>query len=182
MKKIVWVVLTAAAALLVLAAAVFAAGEYSGPAGSVNDPLVTLSYINDVFTVEMQKYFRQELQTQTDSVRNALETRIEALEEASAAAGSGANGAFRKITIRSGSDLLCEAGTELLLRSGSAYVLARELPGLLDTSGGADLSRGEYVKKDHMYLVAADGSGICADGNVTVLIRGSYEIESSVSP
>ena len=182
MKKKIWVVLTATAALLVLAAAVFATGEYSGSAGSEDDPLVTLSYINDIFTVEVQKFFRQELQTQTDSLRDSLETRIEALEDARDIAADGdGNAAFQKITLSSGSELVCKAGTELLLYSGSAYVIARELPGLLDTSGGVDLSRGEYMEKNHMYLVAADGNGICADGNITVLIRGSYEIESSFS-
>lgn len=181
MKKKIWVVLTAMAALLVLAAAVFATGEYSGSAGSEDDPLVTLSYINDIFTVEVQKFFRQELQTQTDSLRDSLETRIEALEDTRDAVIGDGNAAFQKITLSSGSELVCKAGTELLLYSGSAYVIARELPGLLDTSGGVDLSRGEYMEKNHMYLVTADGNGICADGNITVLIRGSYEIESSFS-
>lgn len=181
MKKKIWVVLTAMAALLVLAAAVFATGEYSGSAGSEDDPLVTLSYINDIFTVEVQKFFRQEVQTQTDSLRDSLETRIEALEDARDAVIGDGNATFQKITLSSGSELVCKAGTELLLYSGSAYVIARELPGLLDTSGGVDLSRGEYMEKNHMYLVAADGNGICADGNITVLIRGSYEIESSFS-
>ena len=178
MKKSVRVVLTAAAALLVLAAAVFAAGEYSGPAGSENDPLVTLSYINDVFTPEVQRYFREELQSQADSLRDSLEPRIEALEDACEAAGGVGTGlAFRKITLNSGSELSCRAGTELLLREGSAYATAWEEPGLLDTSGGADLDWGEYLEQGHMYLVSADGNGICADGSITVLVRGDYEIE-----
>ena len=177
MKNQVRVVLTAAAALVVLAAAVFAAGEYSGPAGSENDPLVTLSYINDIFTAEVQKYYREELQAQTDSLRTSLETRIEALEEACEAAGGADAGlTFQEVTLSSGSELICAAGTELLLRSGSAYVTARETPGLLDTSGGADLNRGTYLEKNHMYLVASDGNGICADGSITVLIRGDFEI------
>ena len=177
MKKQLRVVLTAAAALLVLAAAVFAAGEYSGPAGSENDPLVTMSYTNDIFTVEMQKYFRQELQAQTDSLRDSLEMRIEELEEACEAAGGADVGlTFREVTLHSGSELSCEAGTELLLRSGSAYVIAKENPGLLDTSGGANLNRGEYLIRNHMYLAASDGCGICADGSITLLVRGDYEI------
>lgn len=177
MKKNVRVVLTAAASLLVLAAAVFAAGEYSGPAGSENDPLVTMSYINDIFTVEVQKYFRQELQAQTDSLRDSLESRIEALEEACEAAGGADVGlTFQEVTLSSGNELICKAGTELLLRSGSAYVVARETPGLLDTSGETNPGRGEYIEKNHLYLAASDGHGICADGSATVLVRGDYEI------
>ena len=177
MKKKFRVVLTAAAALMVMVAAVFAAGEYSGPAGSENDPLVTLSYINDIFTPEVQKYFHEELQAQTDSLRDSLETRIEALEEACEAAGGADAGlTFQEVTLRYGDELICKAGTELLMRSGSAYVIAEKAPGLLDTSGGADLDRGSYLARNHMYLVASDGNGISAGSGVTVLIRGEYEI------
>ena len=177
MKKGIRVVLTAAAALLVMIAAVFAAGEYSGPAGSENDPLVTLSYINDIFTVQVQKYFREELQAQTDSLRDSLETRIEALEEAcEAAGGADAGMTFTEITLSPGKKLSCTAGTELLLRSGSAYAVAPETPGLLDTSGGSNLDRGAYLAKNHMYLVTSDGGGIYAVSSATVLIRGDHKI------
>ena len=177
MKMRVRVVLITAAALLALGAAVFAAGEYSGPAGSENDPLVTLSYINDVFTGEVQSFYRKELQSQTDSLRDSLESRVEALEEACEAAGGAEAGlTFEELAIPSGSELICSAGTEVLLRSGSAYVVAREAPGLLDTSGGADLNKGEYLRKNHMYMVAGDDEGICADGSITVLVRGDYKI------
>lgn len=177
MKKKFRVVLTAAAALLVLAIAVVAAGEYSGPAGSENDPLVTMSYIDDIFTVEMQKYFKQELQTQTDSLRDSLESRIEALEEAcEAAAGTEAGLYYRELKLESGNELICKAGTELLLRAGSAYVMSGG-SGLADTSGGETPGRGSYIAKNHMYLVTEDGCGICADGSITVLVRGDCEVE-----
>ena len=178
MKNQLRVVLTAAAALLVLAAAVLAAGEYSGPAGSENDPLVTMSYINDVFTPYVQRFFKEEMTAQTDSLRESLEERVVALEEACREADTADAGlSFREIRLDSGRELYCEAGTELLLRSGSAFATAEQTVGMVDTSGGTDPVRGEYLKKNHMYLVTEDGCGVCADGDITILIRGSFEIE-----
>ena len=177
MKKSVRVVLTAAAALLVLAAAVLAAGEYSGPAGSENDPLVTMSYINDVFTPSMQSFFHREMTEQTALLRDPLEERIAALEATCEnAENADAGMSFREIRLDSGSELICGAGTELMLRSGNAFVLVKETAGLADTSGGAEPVCGGAIEKNHMYLVTKDGCGICANGGASVLLRGSYEI------
>ena len=177
MKKRLRVVLTAVAALLALAAAVFAAGDYSGAPGSENDPLVTMSYINNVFSREVQSFFKKELESQKDALAESLEPRVAALEEACEAAGGAEAGlTFQEVLLKSGSELYCTAGTELFLRSGSAYVIAREAPGLLDTSGGADLNRGDYLTKNHLYLVTGDENGVCADGDLTVLVRGGYRI------
>ena len=142
-------------AVIVLAVVLAGAGVYAATNyGSQSDPLITKSYL--------EKVLQPQLEAEVDA----------ALEEAGAAQHS-APGEFAELKLSAGQSIVCSAGGELLLRSGSA----KSVGSLTDTTAGSGVSAGVGVTVDHLYLASAADSGFTAgSGGAAVLVSGSYFI------
>ena len=171
MKKTIRIVLIVLAAALLLGFAALAAGAASS-AGTEDDPLVTLSYINDVFLPYVQDLFRKDLEEKETALQDALEQRVSALE---GTVGSG-SGEYVVETLEAGQTLICQRGAELMLRIGRAAVTAEHTPGLVDTATTENLNDGEELIVNHMYMVTINGHGVRALETVKILVRGDYTI------
>ena len=173
MKKTVRIVLITLAAALVLGIAALAANAATS-AGSEDDPLVTLSYINDVFLPYVTDLFRKDLEEKETNLREALEERVSALE----GAGLGGSGGTRYVveTLEAGQTLICQRGAELMLRIGRATVKAGSTPGLVDTATTGNLNDGEELAVNHLYMVTINDHGVRAEETVKILVRGEYTI------
>ena len=171
MKKATRILLMLLAAVMALGAAALAAGT----AGTEDDPLVTLSYLDEVFTARVTEQFRQELDEKESALREALEERVAALEAQVPGEGK-AGGDYAVETLSDGQTLIARRGTELMLRVGEAVVTADDEPGLVDTSTAGNLADGGSLVKNHLYMVTINGNGIRAVGTVKVVARGEYTI------
>ena len=172
MKKTVRIVLIVLAAALVLSVAALAVNA-AASAGSEDDPLVTLSYINDVFLPYVTDLFRKDLEEKETNLREALEERVSALESA----GLGGGGTKYVVeTLEKGQTLICQRGAELMLRIGRATVKAGSTPGLVDTATTGNLNDGEELAVNHLYMVTINDHGIRAEETVKILVRGEYTI------
>jgi hypothetical protein len=70
------------------------------------------------------------------------------------------------------------AGTEIILRSGTARAVASPLGGVCDVTAGRDLPQGELVKLNHLLLIPrSDGRGIRAETAAFVMVRGPHTIK-----
>lgn len=70
-------------------------------------------------------------------------------------------------------------GTEIIVRAGSATVIASDNGGVSDITGGNDLVQGTTVELNHMLLTPRnDGRGIKAgNSKIFVLVRGTYSVQ-----
>lgn len=173
MKKTIRIVLIALAAALLLGIAALAV-DAATSAGSEDDPLVTLSYINDVFVPYVTSLFRQDLEEKETALQEALEERISALEGAGLAGAGGRE--YVVETLEAGQTLICQRGAELMLRIGRATVTAENVPGLVDTATTGNLNDGEELTVNHLYMVTINGHGVRAEDTVKILVRGDYTI------
>ena len=171
MKKTIRIVLITLAAALVLGFAALAAGA-AASAGSEDDPLVTLSYINDVFLPYVTELFHKDLEEQEEALQGALEERVAALE----ALNPGGAREYVVETLEEGQTLVCQRGAELMLRIGRAGVTAENVPGLVDTATTENLNDGEELIVNHLYMVTINGHGVRALETVKILVRGDYTI------
>ncbi len=144
--------------VLLLASVVQAAAP-----GSEGDPVVTLSYITDKVVPEIQEY---------------IDRKVSAAEIGQLTDGAQASttfGQFEVVTVASGQTLLCDAGTELILRQGQATVLASQKGGIADVTAGADLADGADAPANHHLIVPVnDGRGLAFTADGIVMLRGSY--------
>lgn len=167
-----------------LAAAVAAAGVLLGASqGSQTDPLVTMSYINEVAKPAILKDVDARLDAREQALADKLGGLITQYEKDMEAKLSGATGgealttsAFTVVTLKSGQKLLGGVGCEFLLRSGSATCVSASAPGLVDSTEGSTLPVGGAVQPNHLYMSTAEGRGLQATADATVMVRGTYQI------
>lgn len=160
MKKDRW--LLRSAALLALSAALMCTASLAAEAGSGQDPLVTLSYLNDTFFNDVMRRVDQKIAERTG----------QALPGSASSSAS-----FTVVTLGSGQTLTGDVGCEVMLRIGSAVCVAPSSPGLIDETTAATLADGASLAQNHLYMMTIEGRGVRATAaTVKLLARGSYTI------
>ena len=126
--------------------------------GSESDPLISKSYITSTLMPQIEEMIEEEV--------------------SKVGGGSGVSESFKVISMSAGQKMICESGTELILRMGSATIIATQKGGLADTTGGYDLPNGAVMPSNHLLIVPLDdGRGIAANNDVLVMVKGGYEIQ-----
>ncbi len=129
--------------------------------GGEDDPLISKAYIDEVLMPQIKEY---------------VETKISQVNSGGGTAQSAES--FKVVNMTAGQKMICDAGAELILRMGSANVIATEKGGLADTTAGFDLANGTAMPSNHLLIVPlADGRGISANDDVIVMVKGGYSIQ-----
>lgn len=137
-----------------------------GGAGSATDPLVTLSYLNDVFLGQIMTKVDQKI-----TARNSQ------LLQQSGGAGGMSGVEFAVVTLSKGQVLTGDIGCEVMLRVGTASCVSPSNPGLIDETTAASLNNGGALAANHLYMMTIEGRGVKAGSDTTkLLVRGSYTI------
>lgn len=154
MKKLRTIVVFCIVAVLLGGIGAYAATTY----GTESDPLITLSYLNDVLKPQLEQTYTQQTK---DSIA-AMEARIE----------SEAGGGYVSVEVKANQTLTCSAGCEFLVRSGEAYVTA----GILNVTEGKELAANDWLMKHHLYLATGDGAAVRANSDIYLMVRGEYTV------
>lgn len=175
MKKKRGVVLTLLLCVLVVAGAYTAV---SAAAGS-GDPLVTLSYLTDKFTPQMEGEMKSLVDAKAQDLTRQFNTALAGAGTSPSAGGQAAS-VFTLVTLSKGQTLIGDVGCELLLRVGSAACGGSDTVGLVDESDAAVLAGGKALVKNHLYMVTISTRSVTAGSDtVKLLARGPYLITAS---
>ena len=130
--------------------------------GASDDPLISKSYIENQLMPQIKQY---------------IESRL-AEVGGSGGAAAGTADKFNVVNASAGQQIICSAGTELILRMGSASVIATEKGGIADTTDGFDLADGAFMPSNHLLIVpVSDGRGVRATTDIIVMIKGGYTVK-----
>ncbi len=156
MKK-KWKIMISAFTILIagsIMTTVFAGGI--GDPGSINDPIVTKSYVDEQINNKVNEQM-DILKQQLSKINNNLA--VEKLE--------------------TGQILIGDVGTEFILRGGSAVAYGKSLNGIPDITGGIDIKIGSKIPKNHLLLFPRDdGRGIkITSGPAYIMIIGNYQMK-----
>ena len=173
----------ALAALTVLTASVMAA-----TVGSSDDPLVTLSYLNEKFLPQVMESVDKKIAVRNEAVSKELSVQIKsdaaAFEKkygsavSSAGASSGTVDSFTVVTMAKGQTLYGDIGCEVMLRVGGAQCVASSVPGLVNETSGTTISGGSALEKNNLYMMTVTERGVKATADGTkVLVRGTYSVQ-----
>lgn len=153
--------------------------------GSQQDPLVTLSYLNETFMRQILARVDEKLVVRNEFLKTELEERIlmreqELITQMGGSVGSSSGGSavsFTAVTLQPGQTLYGNAGCEVMLRGGSAicYSEGQYPPGLVDSTDGTTLAPGQALAINHLYMMT-DQRGVTAAENAVLLVRGDYMI------
>ena len=155
-KKLQFMAVFVVVALVFTAVGAYAASNY----GSQSDPLITMSYL----TKTLQPAMESEFDNAVTSAMTQLEQQFE----------SELTGEFKTVSLESGKTMNCNAGCEVLFRSGSASAVGNS--GMLDVTAGSVTNAGKGMTTNHLYMAPVNGSGLKASNSVTLLVRGTYTI------
>lgn len=188
MNKIKIVALAAAFALTLSAFPLLANGGETAY-DPENDPLISLSYINEVVlpvydekiaALEEKIATLTETATKLEESLAAANTEIETLKATGGdASESGGLGQYEVVHLSQGAKLLAKSPCEIILRTGSAIIVSITANGLNDISTGEELLNAAGVPLYHCLLVPRgdDGRGIqITSGDAYIMVRGAYEI------
>lgn len=118
--------------------------------GGEEDPLISKSYLEDVFMPQVQQY----INTNSSAAK------------------------FEVVSLKKGEKMICDAGCELILRQGSATIIATEKGGIANVTFGEDLADGTNMPaNNHLIVPVGDGRGIKANSDVLVMVKGGFEIK-----
>jgi hypothetical protein len=145
--------------------------------GSQEDPLITLSYLTDVYTDKIMGNFDELLKARADLLEETLDSKVEGFEEKLNLYGSQSSYKFEVVSLKSGQSLTGTEGSEFLIREGAAVCVAAAAPGLADITDGSEINNGGSLLINHMYMITADGRGLMASSNVKVIIRGEHTVK-----
>ena len=163
MKKDRWLLRTAA--LIVLSAVLMTGVSLAAEAGSSDDPLVTLSYLNNTFFIDIMRRVDEKIAQRTGQA------------VPSGGFSSSSSASFVVVTLSQGQTLTGDIGCEVMLRVGSAVCVSPSDPGLIDETGGTTLAGGSALVQNHLYMMTIEGRGVRATaGTVKVMARGSYTV------
>ena len=156
-----------------------------------NDPLVSLSYIENVLTPSLKDYVDGKVTDVTaeqiaQSLKNDPDFRSyiagivkEELKNYPASSGSSASAEFASVSLAVGQKITALGKCEIILQSGACTVFGpgtssavKDLSAGKTLKSGASLTVGNYVEISY-----ADGSGIAAlRAGTSLLIRGEYTV------
>jgi len=158
--------------LTTLASGIPAAGQ----PGSTEDPIVTKSYVDE----QIQRALNGEAVGGTGTTTAkiaALEQRIAQLEKQLAEAKN-AGVPYAVVRLKAGHTILGATGTEIIVRTGQAYIHSNPENGVPDVTDGVDLKVDTLVPKNHLLMIPREGRGVKVKpdypNDVYVTIKGAY--------
>ncbi len=166
MKKNRW--LLRAAVLLALCGVLSTTVSLAAEAGSDQDPLVTLSYLNDTFLDTILAKVDQKIAARNSQLAQQL---------GGQAGTSGSTAVFSVVTLSQGQTLTGDIGCEVMLRVGSAVCVTPSAPGLIDETAASTLNNGGALVQNHLYMMTIENRAVKAGSATTkLLVRGTYTI------
>lgn len=166
-------------AIVLASVALVGAFSVSATEGGQTDPLITLSYLTQVIKPELLSKVDEQVAANEQALISKVDTAIsdysKQMEEA--VGGTSGEGALYTAVTLSKDELLCpNAGVEILLRTGSAKVLAGSVPVVHDATSGAAVGIGGVLQANHLYVVPLEGAVIAATEDCTLLVRGQFVV------
>jgi len=159
MSKLKWIGASAILAVGIISGSLIgnalSVGTSSVTPGTVSDPVVTKSYVDE---------------------------QIAKLSGGGSTGGGGSvTATLEVVTVPADRILMVNAGSEIVIRTGKAVAYSSDSNGISDVTAGVDIKSGVAVPTNHEIWFPRDGRGIQAasgtTGSLTVLVKGSYYLQ-----
>ncbi len=138
-------------------------------AGTSSDPLVTLSYVDEIFREsllsEVQKMISDSSANDAQRLNQMLAGFIAAMPRSTAV--SSAQSSYESVSLQVGQTWTFAEGQQFLLLSGSAVLTSNRL---VDVTDGKSIASGAALAEDHFYTVPAEAT-VRAETELSILVK-----------
>ncbi len=154
---------------------------FSSDSTNNDDPLITLSYL-DYRLDEFNTSFEETTSTQAIIIEE-LETKINEQSELIDKLNSSINSLkvsssnLEIVELNANQKIILEAGSEIILRAGTAYAITSDQGGLSDVTAGVDIKANQSIPRNHQLIIPrSDGRGVYVDNYAIFMVVGVYEV------
>jgi hypothetical protein len=144
--------------------------------GTVNDPLVTKSYVDSLLKGGAQAGQPQQPTITEDRIKELIADQLKTMP----ATTPSNSASLTVVQLQNGQTLYAGAGSELIVRTGKTIAVSVDENGIPDVTSGKDLAPGAAVENNHLLMFPREGRGIKAapknTQDIFVMVRGSYTI------
>lgn len=149
-----------------LCAAAFCMPAMAANPGSADDPVVTLSYVNDVLIPQLKSYVDAKVQSVSAGSGDVQVS----------ATASGAS--YNIVNVSKGQTVIGGKSCQMIMRMGEGTIVATDKGGIADVTLGKDLTNGTEAPSNHLLIVPLDdGRGIEMETDGILMISGSYSVK-----
>lgn len=142
--------------------------------GTVNDPLITKSYLDQ----QLSNLVAKELDKQSGAPGASVPTPTTA-----PVPSTGGETELKVVQLQNGQTLFAKAGTEVIVRSGKTVAVSTDGDGIPDVTAGKDLAAGAAIELNHLLIFPREGRGIKpaakSEAAIYVMVRGSYSVQNA---
>lgn len=174
MRKQKWIIVFMALCIGVWVGSVTLESKADGAAGqtgTVNDPLITKSYLDQ----QLADLVAKELAKQGGGAPAATAT--------PSPSTGGTDTEMKVVQLQDGQTLFAKAGAEVIVRTGKTVAVSTDGDGIPDVTSGKDLAAGTAIELNHLLIFPRDGRGLKpaakSDAAIYVMVRGGYSIQSA---
>ncbi len=122
---------------------------------STDDPLITESYLNEVFFDRVKEYIASHTATSS----------------------GGGDSSFKLVSVNKNKSFVASEGCEFIIRQGSGKAVVSASGGISDVTDGIDIAEGVLPLNHHFIIPRDDGRGFKAETDMLVLVKGGYSIK-----
>jgi hypothetical protein len=148
--------------------------------GDQNDPLVTLSYLQETALPSVVSQVETKAAARQTELAKTLSDQIAQYRQEVAnigGTGAGSSASYTLVTLTKGQTMRLDVGCEVLLRVGTATVNAATSPALIDLSTGGTINGGTSLTKNHLYMSTIEDRTLTPTADtVKLMVRGGYSI------
>lgn len=144
--------------------------------GDQNDPLVTLSYLNQTAIPQIVKQVEEKTAARQKELEQTFSDQISQYQQSGQSPSSGGSASYTLVSMSKGQVMSLGVGCEILPRVGAVTVKAATTPALIDLTTGGTVNSGASLTRNHLYMATIADRTLTATGDVKLLVRGSYSI------
>lgn len=163
--------------------------------GSVDDPLVTKSYLEErlrgaatgggtgsapagMSEAAVKELLAAEIKKVKDELKQQQPAPGTGTPNPAPVPTPGNDTAVTVVQLKQGQTLYAGAGTELIVRTGNTIAVSNDDNGIPDVTAGKDLGAGTAIPNNHLLLFPREGRGVKPvaknPGDIYVMVKGSY--------
>lgn len=166
-----------AVALMAISAISLMSINVMATVGSGDDPLVSLSYLQQTFWTSIVEQIDSAIDARDASINAQVTDKLSGVDSSGSSSSTSSTDAFTVVTLSQGQVLYGDIGCEVMLRVGTATCVADASPGLINQTSGAIIENGASLEKNHLAMMTIDGRGVQATAaTVKLMVRGDYTI------
>ena len=173
MKKKVIAIILVCVTLIVSGAAVLAYDSSS-------DPIVSLSYLTDVFKPQILNELSAEITSKVSEAVGKIAGNAQTpADNQQSSNEQPVQSGYTVIEMTAGDELYALDACDIMLRAGDAVCIAPDpKQGIADYTDATEILNGAALIKNHMCLIPrGDGRGVRAESaSVYIMVRGNYTI------